>query len=59
MIFRGILDWSIDRGWINPPNAAMTSKNTKSFAKVVSNPFLEWDKMDIFIKSFIPLSLEK
>ena len=59
MVLRGILDWGIDRGWINPPNAAMTSKNTKSHTKALSNPFLEWDEMDIFIKHLNQYGEEK
>ena len=50
MVLRNILEWSIDRGWLNPPNSAMNSKNTRSNRKAVSNPFLGWDEIDNFIR---------
>ena len=50
MVLRGILDWSIDRGWLNPPNSAMNSKNTRTNRKAESNPFLGWDEIDNFIR---------
>ena len=40
MVIHNILDWGIDRGWLNPSNFAMTSKDTRSNRKALSNPFL-------------------
>ena len=50
MVLRGILEWSIDRGWLNLPNAAMSSKNTRVKKTGSHNPFLSWSEMDEFIK---------
>ena len=51
MVLRQIFEWSIDRGWMNHPNPAMTSKNTKPRTKSGNNPFLDWEELDEFIRA--------
>ncbi len=50
MVLRGILEWSIDRGWLNLPNAAMSSKNTRVKKTGNHNPHLSWSEIDDFIQ---------
>ena len=50
MVMRGMFDYAIDRGWMQPPNPAMGSKQAKSKHKPTPNPSLEWDQLPKFFE---------
>ena len=59
MCLRGIFEWSIDRGWLQPPNPAMSSKNTRVSKKDNPNPFLSWSEIDEFIQDLKEVEEER
>ena len=48
MVMRGMFDYAIDRGWMQPPNPAMGSKQAKSKHK--PKPSLEWGQVPKFFE---------
>ena len=50
MVMRGMFDYAIDRGWMQPPNPAMGSKQAKSKHKSTPNPSLEWGQLPKFFE---------
>ena len=50
MVMRGMFDYAIDRGWMQPPNPAMGSKQAKSKHKPIPNPSLEWEQLPKFFE---------
>ena len=50
MVMRGMFDYAIDRGWMQPPNPALGSKQTKSKHKAKPNPSLEWNQLPKFFE---------
>ena len=50
MVMRGMFDYAIDRGWMQPPNPAMGSKQAKSKHKPTPNPSLEWGQLPKFFE---------
>ena len=50
MVMRGMFDYAIDRGWMQPPNPAMGSKQAKSKHKSKPNPSLEWEQLPKFFE---------
>mgnify|MGYP001170308855 CR=1 FL=1 len=50
MVMRGMFDYAIDRGWMQPPNPAMGSKQAKSKHKAKSNPSLNWNQLPKFFE---------
>ena len=50
MVMRGMFDYAIDRGWMQPPNPAMGSKQAKSKHKPRPNPSLEWGQVPRFFE---------
>ena len=50
MVMRGMFDYAIDRGWMQPPNPAMESKQAKSKHKPIPNPSLEWEQLPKFFE---------
>ena len=50
MVMRGMFDFAIDRGWMQPPNPAMGSKQAKSKHKPKPNPSLEWAQLPKFFE---------
>ena len=50
MVMRGMLDYAIDRGWMQPPNPAMGSKQAKSKHKPTPNTSLEWGQLPKFFE---------
>ena len=50
MVMRGMFDYAIDRGWMQPPNPAMGSKQAKSKHKSTPNPSLEWRQLPKFFE---------
>ena len=42
MVMRGMFDYAIDRGWRQPSNLEMGSKQAKSKHKPNLNPSLDW-----------------
>merc|ERR1712185_698648 len=50
MVMRGMFDYAIDRGWMQPPNPAMESKQAKSKHKAKSNPSLNWNQLPKFFE---------
>ena len=50
MVMRGMFDYAIDRGWMQPPNPAMGSKQAKSKHKSTPNPSLEWGQLPQFFE---------
>ena len=59
MCLRGIFEWSIDRGWLQPPNPAMSSKNTRVSKRDNPNPFLSWSEIDEFIQDLKEVEEER
>ena len=50
MVIRGMFDYAIDRGWMQPPNPAMGSKQAKSKHQPTPNPSLEWEQLPKFFE---------
>ena len=50
MVMRGMFDYAIDRGWMQPPNPAMGAKQAKSKHKPTPNPSLEWGQLPKFFE---------
>ncbi|MAC71198.1 MAG: integrase [Gammaproteobacteria bacterium] len=52
MITRMVFDFSIDMGWMENPNPAISSKHSKSAHIPKSNPSLKWDQLPKFFEDF-------
>ena len=48
MLMRQIFEFSIDRGWMEPPNPAVSSRLSRSRHKVVHSPHLDWEHLPQF-----------
>ena len=46
----GMFDYAIDRGWMQPPNPALGSKQAKSKHKPTPNSYLEWGQLPNFFE---------
>ena len=49
MVIRGVFSHAIDSGWMEPPNPAISSRQSKSAHKPTKNPTLNWDQMPTFL----------
>ena len=50
MVMRGMFDYAIDRGWMQPPNPAIGSKQAKSKHKPTPNLSLDWGQLPKFFE---------
>ena len=49
MVIRGVFAHAIDCGWMEPPNPAIGSRQSKSAHKPTKTPTLSWDQMPAFL----------
>ena len=53
MLMREMFVYAIDRGWMQPPNPAMGSKQAKSKHKPTPNPSLDWGQLPKFFEDLV------